>query len=161
LLEQRQVENKEELSVKVVLKKSIDRLGNVGDVVTVADGYARNYLIPRDLATRADAGKIKLIEHERRVIRAREDKVIKDTQELAGRIEQISCTISAKAGEEDRLFGSVSAADIALALDEAGIEIDKKNVQLEEPIKELGVYSVPIDLGRGITARLKVWVVRE
>lgn len=147
--------------MKVVLKKSIDRLGNVGDVVTVADGYARNYLIPRDFATRADAGKIKLIEHERRVIKAREDKVIKDTQELAGRIEQISCTISAKAGEEDRLFGSVSAADIALALDEAGIEIDKKNVQLEEPIKELGVYSVPIDLGRGITARLKVWVVRE
>ena len=147
--------------MKVVLKKSIDRLGNVGDVVTVADGYARNYLIPRDLATRADAGKIKLIEHERRVIRAREEKVIKDTQELAGRIEQISCTISAKAGEEDRLFGSVSDSDIALALDEAGIEIDKKKVQLEEPIKELGVYSVPIDLGRGVTARLKVWVVRE
>ena len=147
--------------MKVVLKKSIDSLGNVGDVVTVADGYARNYLIPRDLATRADAGKIKLIEHERRVIRAREEKVIKDTQELAGRIEQISCTISAKAGEEDRLFGSVSDSDIALALDEAGIEIDKKKVQLEEPIKELGVYSVPIDLGRGVTARLKVWVVRE
>ena len=147
--------------MKVVLKKSIDRLGNVGDVVTVADGYARNYLIPRDLATRADEGKIKLIEHERRVIRAREEKVIKDTQELAGRIEQFSCTISAKAGEEDRLFGSVSDSDIALALDEAGIEIDKKKVQLEEPIKELGVYSVPIDLGRGITPRLKVWVVRE
>ena len=147
--------------MKVVLKKTIDKLGNVGDVVTVADGYARNYLIPRDLATRADASKIKLIEHERRVIRAREEKAIKETQELARRIEDVSCTISAKAGEEDRLFGSVSGSDIALALDEAGVRIDKKNVQLEEPIKELGVYSVPIDLGRGITARLKVWVVRE
>ena len=147
--------------MKVVLKKNIDRLGNVGDVVTVADGYARNYLIPRDLATRADAGKIKLIEHERRVIRAREEKAIKETQELARRIEEVSCTISARAGEEDRLFGSVSESDIALALDEAGVQIDKKSVQLEEPIKELGVYSVPIDLGRGITARLKVWVVRE
>ena len=147
--------------MKVVLKKSIDRLGNVGDVVTVADGYARNYLIPRDLATRADEGKIKLIEHERRVIRAREEKAIKETQELARRIEEISCTISARAGEEDRLFGSVSGADIALALEEAGIKIDKKHVQLEEPIKELGVYSVPIDLDRGITARLKLWVVRE
>lgn len=147
--------------MKVVLKKSIDKLGNVGDVVTVADGYARNYLIPRDLATRADASKIKLIEHERRVIRAREEKAIKETQELARRIEDVSCTISAKAGEEDRLFGSVSGSDIALALDESGVQIDKKNVQLEEPIKELGVYSVPIDLGRGITARLKVWVVRE
>jgi len=160
-LEQHRVEDKEESSVKVVLKKSLDGLGNVGDVVTVADGYARNYLIPRDLATRADEGKIKLIEHERRVIKAREEKVIKDTHELAGRIEQISCTISAKAGEEDRLFGSVSGTDIAVALDEAGIQVDKKHVQLEEPIKELGVYSVPIDLGRGITARLKVWVVRE
>ncbi len=147
--------------MKVVLKKKIDRIGNVGDVVTVADGYARNYLIPRDLATRADEGKIKLIEHERRVIRAREEKAIKETQGLAKRIEETSCTISARAGEEDRLFGSVSGADIALALDEAGIKIDKKHVQLEEPIKELGVYSVPIDLGRGITARLKLWVVRE
>jgi len=147
--------------VKVVLKKRVDRLGNVGDIVTVADGYARNYLIPRDLATRADEGKIKLIEHERRVIKAREEKAIKETQELARRIEEVSCTISAKAGEEDRLFGSISGSDIALALDEAGVEIDKKNVQLEEPIKELGVYSVPIDLGRGITARLKLWVVRE
>jgi len=147
--------------VKVVLKKSIDKLGNVGDVVTVADGYARNYLIPRDLATRADASKIKLIEHERRVIRAREEKAIKETQELARRIEDVSCTISARAGEEDRLFGSVSEADIALALDEAGVQIDKKSVQLEEPIKELGVYSIPIDLGRGSIARLKVWVVRE
>jgi large subunit ribosomal protein L9 len=147
--------------VKVVLKKSIDKLGNVGDVVTVADGYARNYLIPRDLATRADAGKIKLIEHERRVIKAREEKAIKETQELARRIEDVSCTISARAGEEDRLFGSVSGSDIALALDEAGVQIDKKSVLLEEPIKELGVYSIPIDLGRGITARLKVWVVRE
>ena len=147
--------------MKVVLKKRVDRLGNVGDIVTVADGYARNYLIPRDLATRADEGKIKLIEHERRVIKAREEKAIKETQELARRIEEVSCTISAKAGEEDRLFGSISGSDIALALDEAGVEIDKKNVQLEEPIKELGVYSVPIDLGRGITARLKLWVVRE
>jgi large subunit ribosomal protein L9 len=159
--ERRQLENEEDSRVKVVLKKSIDSLGNVGDVVTVADGYARNYLIPRDLATRADEGKIKLIEHERRVIRAREEKAIKETQGLARRIEEISCTISARAGEEDRLFGSVTGADIALAMDEAGVRIDKKQVQLEEPIKELGVYSVPIDLGRGITARLKLWVVRE
>ena len=147
--------------MKVVLKKRIDRLGDIGDIVTVADGYARNYLIPRELATRADKGKIKLIEHERRVIKAREDKAIKETQALAKQIEEASCTITARAGEEDRLFGSVSAADIALVLDEAGIEIDKKKVQLEEPIKELGVYSVPIELGREITARLKLWVVRE
>ena len=147
--------------MKVILKQRIDKLGNVGDLVAVADGYARNCLIPRDLATRADEGKIKRIEHERRMIKAREDKVLKEAQELAGRIEAFSCTISARAGEEDRLFGSVSAADVAAALHEAGIEIDKKNVQLEEHIKELGVYSVPVDLGQGVTARLKLWVVRE
>jgi large subunit ribosomal protein L9 len=147
--------------VKVILKKKIDRLGNIGDIVTVADGYARNYLIPRDLATRAEEGKIKRIEHERKMIKDRDEKALKEAQQLASRIEEFSCTISARAGEEDRLFGSVSAPDIALALSEAGIEIDKKNVKLEEPIKELGVYSVPIELDRGVAARLKLWVVRE
>jgi len=147
--------------VRVILKKRIDSLGNTGDIVSVADGYARNYLIPRDLATRADEGKLKRIDHERKLIKDREEKALKEAQQLGSRIDGFSCTISARAGEEDRLFGSVSAPDIAQALCEAGMEVDKKSVQLEEPIKELGVYSVPIDLGRGVTARLKLWVVRE
>jgi large subunit ribosomal protein L9 len=101
------------------------------------------------------------IEHERKLIQAREEKASKQAQELAKKIEEISCTITARAAEEDRLFGSVSAPDIVQALRESGIEIDKKHVELKEPIKMLGVYSVPINLGRGVAARLKLWVVRE
>jgi large subunit ribosomal protein L9 len=147
--------------VKVILRQKVADLGNIGDVVTVSDGYARNYLIPRDLATRADKAKVRQLEHERRMITAREEKALKAIQELAKKIDDLSCTLTVKAGDEDKLFGSVSAADIAQALHEAEIEVDKKNIELEEPIKELGVYSVPISLGRGITARLKLWVVRE
>lgn len=147
--------------MKVILKRRVDGLGDTGDIVTVADGYARNYLIPRDLGTRADEGDLKRIEHERKLIKDREDRALKEAQQLARRIDDFSCTISARAGEEDKLFGSVSAADIAQALCEAGMEVDKRHVQLEEPIKELGVFSVPIDLGRGVAARLKLWVVRE
>ena len=147
--------------MKVILRQKVADLGNIGDIVTVSDGYARNYLIPRDLATRADKAKVRQLEHERRMITAREGKVLKAAQELAKKIDDLSCTLTVKAGDEDKLFGSVSAADIAQALHEAEIEVDKKNIELEEPIKELGVYSVPISLGRGITARLKLWVVRE
>ncbi|MCK5557828.1 MAG: 50S ribosomal protein L9, partial [Candidatus Hydrogenedentes bacterium] len=110
---------------------------------------------------RADKAKVRQLEHERRIITAREEKALKAIQELAKKIDDLSCTLTVKAGDEDKLFGSVSAADIAQALHEAEIEVDKKNIELEEPIKELGVYSVPISLGRGITARLKLWVVRE
>jgi len=147
--------------VKVILKQRVADLGDVGEVVTVADGYARNYLIPRDIATRADKSKVRQLEHERRMINAREEKVLKEARGLAEKIDEASCTISARAGDEDKLFGSVSEADIVQALQETGIEIDKKNVELEEHIKELGVYSVPINLGKGITARLKLWVVRK
>jgi large subunit ribosomal protein L9 len=147
--------------VKVILKQRIVNLGNVGDMVTVSDGFARNYLLPRDLAARAESGKMEQIEHERKLIQAREEKASKQAQELAKKIEEISCTITARAAEEDRLFGSVSAPDIVQALRESGIEIDKKHVELKEPIKMLGVYSVPINLGRGVAARLKLWVVRE
>ena len=147
--------------MKVILKQRVADLGDVGDVVTVADGYARNFLIPRDLATRADKAKVRQLEHERRMIKAREEKLLKEVQELATKIDGASCTVSARAGDEDKLFGSVGAADIAEALHEIELEIDKKNIELDEPIKELGVYSVPINVGKGITARLKLWVVRE
>ena len=147
--------------MKLILKGKVADLGNIGDVVTVSDGYARNFLIPRDLAIRADKASVKRLEHERRMIQAREEKILKETHELAERLEDFSCTISAKAGDEDKLFGSVSAADIAEALQQAALPIDKNSVDLEEPIKELGVYSVRVNLARGVTARLKVWVVRE
>mgnify|MGYP005849522355 CR=1 FL=1 len=151
----------EETAVKVILKQRVVNLGNIGDIVTVSNGFARNYLLPRDLAVRADSAKVEQVEHERKLIQAREEKLLKQAHEVAKKIEELSCTISAKASDEDKLFGSVSASEIVDALHQVGIEIDKKNVELEEPIKTLGVYAVPINLGRGVTARLKLWVVRE
>ena len=147
--------------MELILRENVPNLGKTSDVVTVADGYARNYLIPKGLATKANKAKVNQIEHEKRLIQAREEKEMKLAQALAKRIQDFSCTISANAGDEDRLFGSVTAIDIAEALIEGGIELDRKSIQLEEPIKELGVYSIPVDLGKGVAAQLKVWVVRE
>jgi large subunit ribosomal protein L9 len=147
--------------VQVILRENVDRLGHVGDIVTVAAGYARNYLLPQKLAVQADSGKVKQIEHEQRVIHARQDKIRQEFEQLAKRIESASCTIAARAGEEDKLFGSVGATDIAEALAESGIEIDRRWVQLEEPIKELGIFSVTIAVAKGVEARLKLWVVKQ
>ena len=130
-------------------------------MVTVADGYARNYLLPRKLAVVADAGKVKQLEHEKRVIEARQAKIRREREQMARRLSSTSCTIAARAGEEDKLFGSVGPGEIAQALAEAGIEIDRKWVKLEEPIKELGVFSVPIEIAKGIETRLKLWVVKQ
>jgi len=147
--------------VQVILRENVDRLGRVGDIVTVADGYARNHLLPQRLAVVADSGKVKQVEHEKRVIQARQDKIRRELEQLARRLSRTSCTIAARAGEEDKLFGSVGPSDIVQALAETGIEIDRKWVRLEEPIKELGVFSVPIEIAKGIEARLKLWVVKQ
>jgi len=147
--------------VQVVLRENVDRLGQIGDIVTVADGYARNYLLPKKLAVVADSGKVRQIEHETRVIRARQEKIRRELEQIAKRLNSTSCTIAARAGEEDKLFGSVGSGDIARALAENGIEIDRKWVQMEEPIRELGVFSVPIVIEKGIEARLKLWVVKQ
>jgi len=147
--------------VRVVLRENVDRLGQVGDVVTVADGYGRNYLLPKRMAVVADSGKVKQIEHEKRVIQARQEKIRRELELIAKRLNSTSCTIAAFAGEEDKLFGSVGPTDIVQALADGGIEIERKWVQLEEPIKELGVFSVPIEIAKGIEARLKLWVVKQ
>jgi len=151
----------EDKEVKVILKENVERLGSVGEVVDVAAGYARNYLIPKNLAVRADEGKLHQIEHHKRVIMKREEKMNQAARNLAKRIEDFSCTIPAHAGEGDRLFGSVTAHNIADVLSAEGMEVDHKNVLLDEPIKELGVFVVPVRLDRGVETRLKVWVVKE
>jgi len=147
--------------VQVILRENVARLGNVGDIVNVADGYARNFLLPKKLAVHADSGKIKQVEHQKRVIQARQQKIYQEHEQLAKKIEGVSCTIAARAGEEDKLFGSIGPTDIVEALAENGIEIDRKWVKLDEPIKELGVFSVVIEVAKGIEARLKLWVVKQ
>lgn len=147
--------------MQVILKTTIEKLGREGDVINVADGYARNYLIPHKLAIEATEKNRRALEHEKKVELDREVKHKKDAEKLASELANISCTIKVKAGENDQLFGSVTNADIAEVLGEQGYTVDRKKIILEEPIKELGVFTVPIKIYQDITANIKVWVVKE
>ena len=147
--------------MKVILREDDKKLGKAGDIVEVKDGYAHNFLIPRNLAVRADASHVKQLEHERKILHDKSEKQLKQARKLVEQIEKASCTISVQVGEEERIFGSVTAIDIAQALGKEGVEIDKKAIQLEEPIKTLGVFTVPVKLAPEIEAKLKVWVVKR
>ncbi|HUU50063.1 MAG TPA: 50S ribosomal protein L9 [Nitrospinota bacterium] len=147
--------------MKLILKENIKDLGNAGDVIQVSDGYARNYLIPKGLAKLATPQNIKLLDQESK---ERKNKLMKEKKEaelFAKRLEEISCTIVKKSGEKDKLFGSVTPQDIQEGLRNEGIEIDKKKIVLEEPIKTLGVYKASIQVHPEVNASLKVWVVKE
>lgn len=146
--------------MQVILKTDVEKLGNDGDVVTVANGYARNYLIPRELAIEATAKNRRTLGHEKRIESDQAAKEKRDAQKLASEIANLSCTIRMQSGENDRLFGSVTALDIAAALEEQGIEIDRRKIILDEPIKELGVVTVPARIHPDVTADIKVWVVK-
>ncbi len=145
----------------VILKKDIEKLGKAGESVSVKEGYARNYLIPRGMVMKDTPNNKKLWENEVKSIERKETKEIKNSSELAKKLEDVSCTITVKVGENDKLFGSVTSADIAEALKAQNIEIDKKHMVLDEPIKELGVYTIDIKIHTGITGKIKVWVVKE
>ncbi len=147
--------------MQILLLKNVEKVGREGDIVTVSDGYARNYLIPRRIAIRATKGAMDIQKslHKRRIARAQAE--LDECKELAERIENLSCTISAKVGEEERLFGSVTTTDIAEALLKEGVNVDKKKILLEAPIKNLGIYSVKVRLHADVEATLKLWVVKE
>ena len=147
--------------MKVILRKEVKNLGKIGDIVKVADGYARNFLFPQGLAMEAVANSLKLLEQEKKSEAARDKRKLQEAETVAEKIEQISCTIVRQAGENDKLFGSVTAMDVANRLKDEEIIIDKKNVLLDEPIKALGIYTVPIKLHTQVTANLKIWVVKE
>lgn len=147
--------------MEVVLMKDYENLGKALDVVTIKDGYARNYLIPQGIAVPATEGNKKRVAEAKHLTEIREEKKIKESRELAVKIEQIPCTIPVKVGEEDKIFGSVTAQEIADFLKKEGFEIEKRHVALEEPIKQLGVYTVTINLYHTVSAKLKVWVVKE
>jgi large subunit ribosomal protein L9 len=146
--------------MKVILRSDVQDLGQAGELVSVKDGYARNFLVPRKLAVEASKASIRALEHERRQIALREKKRLIEMEKLAGRIRSTSVTIAKEVGEGDRLFGSVTSMDIHRALESEGIQIDRRVIDLEDPIKAIGVYDVPIKLHRQVDARLKVWVVK-
>lgn len=147
--------------MKVILKEDMRKLGKIGQIVDVADGYARNYLVPKGLAVEANTKNIRSMEHAKKIIQEKSKKLKDSAQDFASRISSITLTIKAKAGEEEKLFGSVTTMDIAEALLNEGIEIDKKKISLEEPIKRLGSYSVQIKLHPDVSVPLNIQVIQE
>jgi len=147
--------------MKVILRKDSEKLGHVSEVVSVKDGYARNYLIPRGIAYEATDGSLRQLEEENKQQSRRTDKEHVQAEALAANLEKISITIKMKVGEEEKLFGSVTAQMIADALVEKEITLDKRQIELEEPLKALGIYDVPVKLTGGVTGKIKVWIVRE
>ncbi len=147
--------------MQVILRDDMDNLGKSGEVVNVKPGYARNYLLPRGFAIKATASDVKRVEHEKRVIAARTSKLAKEAQAEADGLSKVSVSIARAVGEEEKLYGSVTSRDIAEALGEQGVKVDSKKIHLEEPIKTLGLTEVQVKLGRGVNAKIKVWVVKK
>ncbi len=147
--------------MKVILRKNFEQLGAIGELVDVKDGYARNYLIPRSIAYVATKGNMKALEEEKKQFAKMQAKELEEAQALAAELEKVSVTIPVKVGEEDKLFGSVTNQMIGDALKEKGFDLDRRKIEVAEPIKALGIYSVNIKLHPSVTAAVKTWVVRE
>ena len=147
--------------MEVILREHVDNLGRRGDVVKVADGYARNYLLPRKLALTVTEGTRKQIERERKVAETREAEEQQTAEAFATRLAQVEIVIARRVGETEALYGSVTTADIAEALAAKGLEIEKRKIHLDEPLKSIGEFTVPVKLHRDVTANLKVAVVKQ
>ena len=147
--------------MEIILRQAVENLGKPGDVVKVKSGYARNYLLPHGLAYEATPGNLKRIQQERNRLEAAENDRRTAAQGLSERIEQVSLTFSARVGEEGKLFGSVTAADIAAQLEAQGFHLEKRQIDLHEPIKALGVYRVPIRLHADVKPEVRVWVIKQ
>jgi large subunit ribosomal protein L9 len=150
-------------TVKVILREDVEKLGEAGEIVSVKPGYARNYLLPRDLAYEATEASIRQLEQERERAEQQARRDYLEGRRRASQLEELSLTFHARAGEESKLFGSIGTADIADRLNEQDIdfEVDRKQVELDEPIKALGVYNVPIKLHAEVRPEIKVWVIKE
>jgi large subunit ribosomal protein L9 len=147
--------------MEIILRETIDNLGRAGQVVKVADGYARNYLLPKKLAYVATPGNLKVIEAERNSLLRKEAKQTEDAQKLQQMLEAVEVTIRRKVGEQDALYGSVTNADVAEALEKKGFDIEKRKIHMEDHIKTLGEFSIPIRLFKDVTAHIKVKVEPE
>ncbi len=147
--------------MKVILRQNHENLGTIGDIVDVKDGYARNFLIPRSIAYRATPGALRAIESEKKLYQAQQARLEADARSQGERLESVSITIGMRVGEDDRLFGSVTSSMIADELGRQGHEVDRRTIQLGEPIKHLGMYDVPVKLHTNVVATLKVFVVNK
>ncbi len=147
--------------MKIVLRQSSPGLGQAGDVITVADGFARNFLIPHGLAFEATPKNIKILTEEQRQRAKQAELERKKLEEIANSLKKISVTIRVKVSQDEKLYGSVTAADIASALREEGIELDRRRIALTEPIKTLGIHHIPVKLHPTLSAEVKLWIVKE
>ena len=147
--------------MEVILRQAVENLGKPGDVVKVSNGYARNFLLPRGVAFEATPGNLKRIAQEKERLEAAENERRAAAQELAAKLEQVSLTFSARVGEEGKLFGSVTPADIAHQLEAQGFQIEKRQIDLHEPLKTLGVFRVPVRLHAEVKPEIKVWVIKQ
>lgn len=147
--------------MRVILREDVDHVGSAGEVVSVKPGFGRNFLFPRGLALPATESDVRRIEHEKRVIAARNAKLQKELEGQAGKLSSVRVIINQAVGEGDRLYGSVTSRDIADALEAQGHKVDSKKIDLPEPIKALGDHDVQVKLGKGVTAKVKVSVMKK
>lgn len=147
--------------MEVILRQAVENLGHPGDLVKVSAGFARNYLLPRGFAVEATDGNRRRIAQEKARLEAAEAARRQTASEYASKLEQVSLTFSARVGEEGKLFGSVTAADIVHQLEAQGYQVEKRQIDLHEPIKALGVYRVPIKLHADVKPEIKVWVIKQ
>jgi len=147
--------------MKIILRENVEKLGKAGEIVKVKDGYGRNFLIPRQLAVLANMRNMKTLDHDRRTIEARAKKTMKAAEATAATLSAVALTLPAKAGEEGKLFGAITSRDIAEALAKAGITVDRKAIQLADPIKQVGDYKVKIRVAADVFPEISVSVVPE
>lgn len=147
--------------MQVILQEDVPSLGSAGDVVKVKVGYGRNYLLPRKLAVVADGKNLIMLEHQKRVVASKLSKQKQSAEDVAAKLASMSVTIAREVGEEEKLFGSVTTADIANALKKEGMDIDKHRILVEGPIKQIGVYDVKVKLHPEVSGTIKVWVVKK
>ena len=143
----------------IILKEDIRHLGNAGEVVSVKDGYARNYLIPRDLAVRADTSNLRRLEHERRLLIARREKLHKTAEQNATSVDGAVLTFAVQTGEDDKMFGSVTSHDVETKLAEAGYTVERRLLGMDQPFRSVGVYRLPIFFHSDVQAQIRVWVL--
>ena len=147
--------------MQLILQDKVPSLGEAGDIVTVKSGYGRNYLLPRGLAVVADPKNIKELDHQKRVVAAKETKRKAGAEDLARKLAELSLTISREAGEGEKIFGSVTTKDIAEAMRRENFVVDRHDIKLAEPIKQLGIFDVEVKLHSAVTGTVKVWVVKK
>lgn len=147
--------------MKVILTENVKSLGQIGDIVEVKRGHARNYLMPEKLAVEANPRNVKAIDHQRRLLSQKMSKQLSDSKKFAEELDTVSLTLSKKAGEQNKLFGSVTDMDIEKALNEKGYPVTRKMIQLDEPIKTLGVYNINLKIHPETDTKIKLWIIKE